>query len=531
MRHALLSLLVVGTACSHAHGTGGPSTTSTPAPLVAPGPQPDPTNPGAGAAQPSTEQEIDARAPEARVALAPLLGIAINRPGVTPLAPPPVHKLPSLPTLPNLPAPASYPKLARPPSGENVAECGQVWSGSEWAPVECADPNVGGQPLHPATVVIPYDKMRPPIEQLPRMVDHRADGTEGPIRKQWGAQCTAFAFTSALDHAYARWTGTPGAFSVMQVWARYHTHAEHLAVNNNVGDLIGNESDWPYDGKVAGSYGRCKPNKPNQRTPGVDCAVLPDEAKLRYLDARAVAMITKVELVSTSELGVLREKLAAGQDATVQIKLPSFAVAGDPGSKYIVGIPATPPAKSSGAHQVLIAGYAMTPNGTYYLVHNSWGAKWADGGYAWLHEDFLKAFWADKLMVIPYVEPVDAASARADSRGGLSRACGGDQVPDSISGICAGKCLDGGPRHNDVCGSASDCPRGQVNLTGECLLAAPAGAGLDAQNGVQWACGAGGCTYSMPRGVLNCAEEQCAVSCPAPDFRLATTPRGFGCVD
>jgi hypothetical protein len=35
----------------------------------------------------------------------------------------------------------------------------------------------------------------------------------------------------------------------------------------------------------------------------------------------------------------------------------------------------------------------------------------------------------------------------------------------------------------------------------------------------------------MPNGVLNCVEGECAVSCPAPDFRLATTPRGFGCVD
>jgi hypothetical protein len=436
-----------------------------------------------------------------------------------------------MPALPNLPAPSKYPKLATPPRGRDMSECGQVWSGSEWVPVECADPNVGGQRMHPAKVVIPYDAMRPPIAELPRMVDHRADGTEGPVRKQGGSLCTAFAFTSALDHAYARWTGTPGAFSVMQVWARYHRHDEHLAVHNNVSDFIGNESDWPYDAKLANSWGMCHASDPKKPTPGIDCDVTPDEAKLKELEAKRVAVITKIELLPTSDLAVLREKLAAGQDVTVLVKLPSFAVAGDPGSKYIVGTRTTPSAKQPGAHQILLAGYAMTPNGTYYLVHNSWGAKWADGGYAWLHEDFLKAFWADKLMVIPYVEPVQVASARADARGALRRACEGEQVPDSISGVCAGRCPDGGPRHDDICADAADCPRGYVNLTGECLLAAPAGSGVDRQSGVRWACGAGGCTYSMPKGALSCAEERCAGSCPAPDFRLATTPHGFGCVD
>ena len=487
---------------------------------------------GAGAAPSEGGTEVVTQAAAPRVALSSLLGLAINQPGPTPHPPPAVHKPPPLPTLPNLPAPSKYPKLAQAPRGSDIEECGQVWSGSEWVPVECADPNIGGQLVHPATVVIPYDRMRPPIEQLPKIVDHRADGTEGPVRKQGGSQCTAFAFTSALDHAYARWTGVPGAFSVMQVWARYHKHEEHRAANSNVSDFIANESDWPYDSKLARSWGTCHANDPKKPTPGIDCGKPPDEAKLQDLESRPVAMITKVELLPTSELSVLREKLAAGQDVAVSVKLPSFAVAGNPGSKYVVGIPANDPGRRGRAtHQVLLAGYAMTPNGTYYLVHNSWGEKWGDSGYAWLHEDFLKAFWGDKIMVIPYVEPVQVANARADAKGGLSRQCDGDQVPDSISGLCAGKCSDGSPRHNDVCANASDCPRGQVNLTGECLLASPTGSGLDPQSGVKWACGPGGCAYSVPRGTLNCAQDQCAVSCPSPDFRLATTPHGFGCVD
>ena len=100
------------------------------------------------------------------------------------------------------------------------------------------------------------------------------------------------------------------------------------------------------------------------------------------------------------------------------------------------------------------------------------------------------------------------------------------QVPDSISGLCAAKCPDGSPRHHDVCANASDCLRGQVNLTGECLLAAPTGSGLDPESRVTWACGPGGCTYSMPRGTLKCSENQCAVSCPHRTSGLPLRPTG-----
>jgi hypothetical protein len=488
--------------------------------------------PVAAPVAPGTEVVAAAAAPvETRIAIVPA-ALAVNQPGPAPLAPPALKSPPSMPSLPNLPAPASYPKLASPLQGSDVTPCGQVWSGSEWISLECLDQTISGHPIHPSTVVIAYDKMRAPIEQLPKVVDHRADGTEGPVRKQQGTLCTAFAFTSALDPAYARWTGTPGFFSVMQVWGRYHSHQEHRAAGYNVGDYIGNEADWPFDGPTATKWRYCHPGDKKEKTPGVDCAVPVDEARLQQMEQRPVAVITKVELVPVTEFGVLREKLAAGQDVSVSVKMPSFATAGEPGSKYVVGVPPSDPTKIGRAeHQILLAGYAMTPNGTYYLVHNSFGTKWGDNGFAWLHEDFLKAFWSDNMMVIPYVEPVQVTTVRADPRGGLSRACTGGLVPDSISGLCSARCSDGSPRHNDVCARAGDCPKGQVNLTGECQLAAPTGSGSDPASRVSWACGPGGCSYSMPTGVLNCSQGECAVSCPAPDFRLATTPKGFGCVD
>jgi len=457
--------------------------------------------------------------------------LVIRPPTPDPISAPPLRAPPSMPALPALPPPNKSPTLARLPTGSDTEECGAVWSGTEYVPMECIDPDAHGSNARAARVVVPYRLMKQPPETLPKIVDHRADGTEGPVRKQGNAPiCTAMALTAALDHAYARWTGQPGDFSVMQVWARYHRREEQKAADNNVGALLASEADWPYDARMAQSFTACHgrvsaPDKP--------CGESPDSDKLKALDSRAVAQITQVEMLAPGQFDVLREKLAAGQDAVVAIKMPSYATAGEPGSKYMVGVAKDPKAKLKGSHQVLLAGYAMTPNGNYYLVHNSFGPAWGDQGYAWVYEDYLTAYSADKLWVIPDVEPVQVEKLRARAYGHLTSTCASGQAPDSISGMCAGICPDGSPRHNNTCAldGSRGCPSGMINLTGECLMSAPKSAGTDPSSGIQWACAPGGCTYGIPKDSLGCKETTCAVSCPAPSFRLATMNGGLVCVE
>jgi Papain family cysteine protease len=458
--------------------------------------------------------------------------LVINKPTPEPMAPPPLAKQLAIPSLPNLPHPTKYPKPPAVPKGPDVVEeCGQAWTGTDWVETECLDPEAHKKEARAAQVVIPYDKMKTPIESLPKMVDHRADGTEGPIRKQGGPQCTAFAFTAALDHAYARWTGQPGNFSVMQVWARYHKKNETRAADNNVGDTLANETDWPYDSKIANSWMSC-PKDPSKKKADQECGKPADGEKLKSLEKNAVAEITQIEVIPAGQFEVLREKLAAGQDVAMAIHLQSFATAGDPGAKYMVGMKKDPDAKFKGGHQILLAGYADTPNGYYYLVHNSWGPKWGDAGYAWIHEELIKAYWFDKIMVIPDLQPMQVAERRARAHGKLIVSCEKDKLPDSISGECAGKCPDGSPRHNNVCADDKQlCPGGTVNLTGECVLAAPKSSGTDEKSHVKWECGPGGCSYEIPRDKLDCKEKECAVSCPAPTFRLATMQKGLACVE
>ncbi len=479
----------------------------------------DPAAPASGA--PSGTAAADAGA----IAAPPKF--AINKPTPEPMAPPALRKPPVTPQLPNLPSPSKYPPVPAIPKAKDFGECGSVWSGDDYVPVQCVDPGVHAKNGKAAKVVIPYEKMKPAPGSLPQIVDHRADGTEGPVRSQGNVPaCTAFSFTAALDHAYARWTGTPGAFSVLQVWARYHTTSEKNLADNNVGDLLANEADWPYDQVLGNSWRPCEKVKN-----GGPCGKTPDADKLKSLDKVAVAELTQVEVVPPSNMEVVREKIAGGQDVVMALALPTFKTVGDPGAKYILGVPkGQTDAPKKGGHVVPLVGYAMTPNGNYYLIHNSWGEKWGDKGYAWLHEDFIKAYWNDKIMLIPDVEPIQVAQARQKAHGKFAT-CKGGEVPDSISGLCAVKCKDGSPRHNNVCADPDkkECPAGTINLTGECVMQAPKGSGNE--GGVAWDCGPGGCTYRVPSGQLGCKEGECEVSCPAPDFRLATIGQGLACVE
>jgi hypothetical protein len=450
--------------------------------------------------------------------------LVINKPTPEPLPPIALRSPPKIPVLPNLPERGKYAKVAEPPKGGDAEGCGQVWSGEKYIPVECVDPDHHSKHPRVAKVVVPYDKMKQPTDKLPKMVDHRFDGTEGPIRTQGGPQCTAFAFTAGLDHAYARWTGHPGDFSVMQVWARYKKLEEKAATDANVGDFVANETDWPYDAKVANSWLKC-----GHGAKGAECGKPVDEAKLKELDGnKKVAEVTQIEVVAATQFEVLREKLAGGQDLVVGLKLPSFATAGEPGAKYIVG---SQKGKAKEGHEILLAGYAETPHGTFYLVHNSWGTKWGDEGYAWLGEELIKEFWLDNRIAVPDVEPTEVMRVRAKAHGEFIAKCEKDKLPDSISGMCAGKCADGGPRHNNICpdDKKNECPAGHINLTGSCVLSAPKASGTEGK--VKWECAQTGCTYEVPKGELECKEKECQVSCPAPDFRLATTKKGLVCVE
>jgi hypothetical protein len=448
-----------------------------------------------------------------------------------PRTPPPLRVAhPAAPPLPDLPALADHEAPAAAPAEADLGghPCRAVWTGSQVAPLACAKALLFGATAGDgARALVPHNLLAHDPGVLPAVVDHRSDGTEGPVRNQGLAPaCTAFATAAALDHALVRWSGRPAAVSVMQIWSRYHSPNEGSSLSANVGMGIGGEAQWPFDVNEAISWVACTEyTKP----PRSGCGRAVNDARLQRLEASPLGSLTEAEYLGAPDMSVLAAKIAEGQDIVVTMELPSaFVPKGRAGARYVPNY--TRSAGPDAGHALVLAGYARLPHGTYFLAHNSWGSGWGDGGYAWIHEQTLKA-WGRESVALDADPSEQTADGRPARRRGETT-CSGSLVLDSIRGTCTPGCPDGSPRHNGVCPVAGQCPAGWVNLTGACVLAAPSAKGSDPSTGIEWVCGPGGCSYVLPRSSdPTCTGAVCKASCPAPDFRIARMGPSLVCVE
>jgi Papain family cysteine protease len=446
---------------------------------------------------------------------------------IAPLTPPPAAPPSAEPPLPDLPPISKHGRVPAPkyPAGDHP--CGAVQVGDDVIPLDCMDPDYG-HIEHATMPLVTYHQLHGGEMVLPPIVSHRDDGTEGAMRGQGGTGCcTAFSLASAVDHSMARWTGQPASVSVMQVWGSYYKPSMAKA-RSALDLLVGAEADWPFEPKAANSWvERCA----NGINHGVPCGKPVDHAKMHELSAHPVAVISDIAAIDLHDTKNMKAKIAAGQDvwfgARIGHNLASARLAGKPGSRYI---PDFTPQTKDGGHAMLLVGYATLPHATYFLIHNSWGKHWADGGYAWIHEDTLK-----KAIGAAYVvdaQPAETEKSRRVPRKREHTICAEGLKPDSISTECVPPCPDGSPRHNAVCPAPSECAKGYVNLTGTCVRAAPSAKGHDGTSGITWVCGPGGCSYVVPNGTAGCGGgNPCMLSCPAPDYRLADGHRGLTCVE
>ena len=449
-------------------------------------------------------------------------------------APPPLKSPhPKAPPLPDLPELANH-EAAQPLPlevrlGALTTRCRGVWDGSEVVARSCAKAALFGSTKEGATPLIRHATLRggpKVIPLLPAVVDHRLDGTEGPVRNQGTVPaCTAFAEAAALDHALARWTTERSHVSVMEIWSRYHTSVEQNAVDSNVSQPFCSEDDWPFTIGEATSWMPCSEV---QNPHKYGCGQPISATHLQKAGAHVVAHMTHVTFLKQPDTQALRTILAAGQDVIVTMSIPdSFAPKGKPGARYIPHY-ATVQHDDVG-HAMLLAGYATFPHGTYFLLHNSWGPGWGDGGYAWIHEATI-AKWTREYLIVDAEPATDGKKQPLRARGETT--CAAGLEPDSIRGTCAPRCPDGSPRSDGVCPAAKNpCPVGYVNLTGTCVVAAPSTSGTDPKSGIAWQCGPGGCSYDLPLGVdPACTGGACKVSCPAPDYRVAREGDHVTCI-
>jgi hypothetical protein len=353
---------------------------------------------------------------------------------------------------------------------------------------------------------------------LPAVIDHRADGTEGAVRNQGKAPLSsALALASAVDHAIGYWTGTPGKTSAMQLFARYHAGNVSKAIKASADTGLADEDTWPFAANEAVSwFESC-----DKWAGTVKCGKAPDDAKLKAADAKLTTTALDTEdLGATLDVPAFRSKLAAGRDIIAVIKVDaSFKPVGKEGAMYVPNYEGG----AKGVHTILLAGSATFPHGTYFLVHNSVGEKWGDKGYAWIHEATLKANLVHAFVID--AKPTDAAKIKRKVHKAAPEPCKPGNIPDAVTGVCASFCPDRSPRFDGICAKKDECPKGLVNLTGECVLAAPVSRSEEKPKAARFVCGAGGCLFRVPKGTAGCTSEWCPTSCPAPDFRAMTGGR------
>ncbi len=353
--------------------------------------------------------------------------------------------------------------------------------------------------------------------KLPPTVDHRKDGTEGEILDQGGSlTCTSFSLAAAADHAAAHFLGQPPNLSPMHAWARYHAPKMGLADMDNVGKGLADLDTFPFDSKLANAW-----QKGQARV---------DPNVLRRADSKALIDITNITRLENGNLTEIKSALAAGQDVWFALKAAhgiQHTKKNKDGESVVPNFDwRTMPSTQRGGHAIVLAGYQDGPQGTYYLIHNSWGKKWGTGGYAWMWEKTLKTNIADAYVL--QVRPTDLARSGAVPAIHKYMTCEAGLAPDAVTTECVPPCSDNGPRVNGVCPTAGQCPDGEVNLDGNCEISGPS---IDKtlSNGVKVTCGLSGCTYVVPNGQASCTSVTCAISCAAPRFMLGSGANGLTC--
>jgi len=232
----------------------------------------------------------------------------------------------------------------------------------------------------------------PGPQQLPAAVDHRSLGVEGPIKdQQLVGACTAFSLSSVTDNAIRRLNKTD-VVSAMHVWSRYADPTMPSAESRNEGHPLALWADYPYDERIACRMETQDDGCAELLVPSVQINTASNDpsvqAQIRAADARGRYTISEVDQIDPIEPDALALELATGKDIWF-----AMGVSQDAWTSPQVQASGIVPdwLMEDGGHAVALAGYRTTPVGRQFLVHNSWGPTWGDGGYGWVSEAMIRA--------------------------------------------------------------------------------------------------------------------------------------------
>ena len=183
----------------------------------------------------------------------------------------------------------------------------------------------------------------------------------GPIRDQ-GPRPTCLAHAVSTAHEYARASAVPLSPEYLHYFSSVGSaHAPGISVPEISVALVGigqpTEADCSY------------------HTNGLPPDWSPPEGVPLY----------RRESIAKPPLAVeVETSLNAGRPPVLGISLPITFHA--PVSPWLI----SPYGTVVGLHAVLAVGLAVDGDQRQFLIRNSWGAEWADGGYAWLDRSFLQ---------------------------------------------------------------------------------------------------------------------------------------------
>ncbi len=286
-------------------------------------------------------------------------------------------------------------------------------------------------------------------QPVPDLVDHRLNGLEGPVKDQGDVgACTAFALSSVIDNALRR-ANQNITTSPEHVWAHYATPTMEDAAQGNLNKGITTFEILPYSGREA-----CEIQRDVTDDCGQTYGVMPNTAqgdaqlqqKLRAADATGGHRVIAYEEldVHPANIDEIVATLASGADIWAGFDVDSSVWVSRKMQNFVIPDWSV----TDGGHALVLAGYRRVNGGLQFLVHNSWGPKWGDGGYAWISQAMVSRW-----MHLGYKirTDVDAGSPTSPVPPKTDEDCPGDQVMDAASGKCVGICPDQSRAVNGQC--------------------------------------------------------------------------------
>jgi len=263
--------------------------------------------------------------------------------------------------------------------------------------------------LRPIPNVTPSEPLPPTPGGTPTLVDHRAQGLVGAVRDQGEVgSCEANAIASLIDtHTrFRRLNALPA--SALHIFATYERTRLDGVDKEDVGNLtrvagVTTESVWPYDPVKA-----CRIAVGND---GLGCdARYHVQKESAYTDPLLVAERQRADASPAYRIVSIQNVTENGRDgvpldmAKAEAQIVKLLAAGEAvylgvdmatnwtsatGMRGVEVLPA--PQGYYGSHALLAQGYRTTASGTQFLVQNSWGSSWGQGGFAWIPEETLRA--------------------------------------------------------------------------------------------------------------------------------------------